>query len=143
MTLLLLHAGATLALVGLIWTVQIVHYPLMSDVGPDGFERYHRRHTRAVTWVVAPLMFVEVGTAAWIVWQPPTGVDPAWAWVGAALVAVVWATTAFVSVPAHEKLAETFDAVVHRRLVSTNWIRTAAWTARGVLALWMIAAHAT
>ena len=29
----LLHLGATLALVGLIWTVQVVHYPLFAGVG--------------------------------------------------------------------------------------------------------------
>ena len=31
-----------------------------------------------------------------------------------------------------------FDAQAHARLVDTNWIRTVCWTARGVIALWMI-----
>ena len=33
MLLLLLHAGATFFMCGLIWFVQIVHYPLFAQVG--------------------------------------------------------------------------------------------------------------
>ena len=34
--LLLLHAAATLFMTGLIWFVQVVHYPLFARVGEDG-----------------------------------------------------------------------------------------------------------
>ncbi len=34
--LLILHAGATLYMAGVIWFVQIVHYPLFSRVGQPG-----------------------------------------------------------------------------------------------------------
>ena len=52
------HVGATLALVGLIWTVQLVHYPLMAEVR-TGFARYHELHRERITWIVAPLMGAE------------------------------------------------------------------------------------
>ena len=57
------------------------------------------------------------------------------------LVLLIWGITAFVSVPAHQRLAQGFDLEAHTRLVQTNWIRTLAWTARGALAIWMIVAH--
>ena len=38
----------------------------------------------------------------------------------------------------HQRLLAGFDADVHARLVGTNWLRTFAWTARGVVALAMI-----
>ena len=41
--------------------------------------------------------------------------------------------------PLHGRLAQGFDAVAHRRLVSTNWVRTAGWSVRGLLALLMTA----
>ena len=47
--------------------------------------------------------------------------------------AIAYGTTAFVSVPLHERLTATFDHDAHRRLVSTNWIRTGAWTTRGIV----------
>jgi len=42
-------------------------------------------------------------------------------------------------VPLHGRLARGFDAIAHRRLVSTNWVRTGGWSVRGVLALLMTA----
>lgn len=62
--LLLLHVAITWALVGLIWTIQIVHYPLFEQVGEDSFVTYHARHMWLITWVAGPLMLAEVGIAA-------------------------------------------------------------------------------
>lgn len=141
MTLLLIQAAATLALVGLIWTIQLVHYPLLSSVGGASFEQYHDQHTRRMTWLVGPLMPTELLASIWIVLAPPAGVSPTLAWMGLGLVLLIWGITAFVSVPAHQRLAQGFDLEAHTRLVQTNWIRTIAWTARGALAIWMIVAH--
>jgi hypothetical protein len=38
-------------------------------------------------------------------------------------------------VPCHKKLDKGLDLPAAHRLVRTNWIRTAAWTARGVVAI--------
>ena len=57
--ILLLQAASTLAMVGLIWFVQIVHYPLFAQVGREGFSGYEQAHQNRTTFVVAPLMLVE------------------------------------------------------------------------------------
>jgi hypothetical protein len=140
MPVLLAQAFASLALTGLIWCIQVVHYPLFAAVGRDEFTRYEADHARLITLVVGPLMLVELAAALWLAAVRPAGV-PAWmAWTGLALVAAIWLSTAAIQVPCHAKLAAGFDAEVHARLVSSNWIRTVAWTARGLLALAMIAA---
>ena len=38
------HAAATMAMVGLIWTVQVVHYPLFESVGAEAYPNYQSRH---------------------------------------------------------------------------------------------------
>ena len=55
----LLHVGATLYLVGVIWIVQILHYPLLAGVGVEGYPAYHNLHTSRITPVVAPAMIAE------------------------------------------------------------------------------------
>ena len=134
---LVLNLAATWYMVGLIWFVQIVHYAQFPLVGADGFAAYHRRHTRFTTWAVGPAMGVELATAAWLVVRRPAYL-PVWAaWVGAGLVALLWASTALVQVPKHNVLARGFDARACRVLVATNWARTVLWTARGVLMGWV------
>lgn len=134
----LVHAAATLYMVGLIWFVQVVHYPLMGAIGNSEFEGYEQRHMSLTTWVVAPPMLVEAATALLLFWFRPTGVSIGLAWVGVILLAIIWLSTALLQVPCHETLSKGFDATVHQRLVVTNWIRTVAWSLRGLLALWLV-----
>lgn len=139
--LLLVHAAATWAMTGLIWFIQIVHYPLFEKVGAESFAEYEGHHSALTTFVVAPLMLVELVTALILIFDPPEGVGRAWTLAGAALVGVIWLSTFALSVPQHAILENGFDAGAWQKLVSTNWIRTIAWSLRALLVLWLIAAH--
>ena len=134
----LLHAAATLCMTGIIWFVQIVHYPLFDAVDGKIFGAFERRHAAATTLVVAPAMLLELATAVALVVSPPAGTSPLLPAAGIVLLAVVWASTWLVQAPCHTRLAQGFDAAVHRRLVTTNWIRTLGWSARALLALAMV-----
>ena len=126
--LLIAQLASTLPLVGLIWTIQLVHYPLFELVGEDTQIAYQKAHMSRITWIVAPLMLVELVAAGGLWLFSPT--DP-WAIAGAVLVAIIWVSTALIQVPCHNRLAGGFDQPSHRRLVDSNWIRTIAWSLRG------------
>ena len=55
--------------------------------------------------------------------------------LGLLLLVGIWALTAFIQVLRHKRLDNGFDHHAARRLVWLNWIRTAAWTVRGALAI--------
>jgi hypothetical protein len=131
---ILVHLAATFYMTGVIWFVQVVHYPLVALVGLDGASRYAQSHARRTGPVVIAAMLVEAATAVLLVVRAPAGTSPALALVGAGLLVLIWLSTFALQVPAHRRLASGFDARVHRRLVATNWIRTAAWTARAGIA---------
>lgn len=132
---LIAQLGSTLPLVGLIWFVQIVAYPLFALVeAGSGFRAYHRAHSARITWVVLPLMLTELIASAAFAWLRPSLLG----WTGLALVLLIWAATGLVSVPRHEELARGFVQTAHTCLVRSNWIRTTAWTARGVMVLWLL-----
>lgn len=133
--LLGLHAVSTLMLAGLIWMVQIVHYPLFAKVGEVAFCDYERQHTRRITWIVGPLMLAEAVSATALMLLLAPGAARALAIIGVLLLFVNWGSTAFLQVPCHTRLSRGFNPKVVRRLVSTNWIRTVAWSVRGVLAV--------
>lgn len=132
------HAAVTWALVGLIWTIQLVHYPLFARVGEAGFAAYSARHSAAITPLVGPLMGLELVSAGWLALHPPA-FTPAWAWwAGLALALLVWASTGLVQVPLHRRLGGGFSGEAHARLVRSNWLRTVAWSARGLLVGWLV-----
>jgi len=136
---LLANLASTLFMVGLIWFVQIVHYPLFASVGEGGFTAYTQAHSRLTSYVVGPPMLLEAGTALLLVLRRPAEV-PLWAALfGLGLVVLIWASTALLQVPRHTTLGAGFDRAAHGGLVITNWLRTAAWSVRGLLVLWMVA----
>jgi hypothetical protein len=131
--LILVHAALTWFLTGLIWVVQLVHYPLFAHVAPDAFPGFARDHGRRITWIVAPAMAAELLTGLWLPLALPPGGQRTAAVLGAALIALIWISTAAVQVPCHRRLGRGFDAAAHARLVRSNWVRTVAWTARAGL----------
>ncbi len=136
-TVFLVCLASTLFMTGLIWFVQVVHYPLFARVEPWAFGRYHADHSRLTTWVVLGPMTAELLTSLLLVFYRPPGTTPALAWAGLAAAVLTWASTVFVQVPLHGRLSEGFDPSAHRLLVLSNWVRVVAWTAHSALLLVM------
>jgi len=136
--LLLAHAGATLFMAGVIWYVQVVHYPLMDRVDRADFPEFEAAHRRRTSLVVVPAMLIELAAVLALLALRPVGL-PSWLlWAAAGLLGVIWASTFAIQVPCHDALLRGYDPGTHSRLVRSNWIRTAGWTLRAVAALWMI-----
>ena len=135
--ILVVALAATWAMVGVIWVIQLVHYPLFDAVerGTDDilWRSFGDRHRRSISYVVGPFMLAEGVTGVWLIVDPPGDLSIVLPLVAGALMALAYGTTAFVSVPLHEHLTATYNEDSHRRLVSTNWIRTFAWTCRGLV----------
>ena len=138
--LLALCLFSTLAMVGLIWFVQIVHYPMFRNVGENEFKAYMELHQKLTFFVVGPFMLMEAfSSVALLYWQPPQ-TDTRLLWIAVGLVLAIWLSTAFLQVPRHGVLAKHgYLENHHTALISTNWLRTAAWSARGVILVVLMA----
>jgi hypothetical protein len=114
------------ALAGLIWTIQLVHYPLFASVGAAEWARYGDEHRRRITWLAAPLMLASVGVALVLVAQDGDGLRV----LNAGLAVGVFALTGVVFAPMHGRLEYGASERAIRALVRANWLRTIAWTAQ-------------
>jgi hypothetical protein len=136
------HAAAAWFMVGMIWTIHLVHYPLFADVGEATYEAFQSEHVERigtlllVPWAVEGAMVLALLWFACVAGRRDLRIP---ALVGAVAMAAVLAISAFWSAPAHGDLADGFDAAVHDRLMTANLIRTLAWTVRGAVAVWVIA----
>ena len=130
--LILINLSLSALLAGLIWTIQVVHYPGFLGVGSEGFPAYQQQHMRTISYVVIPLMLCELVATVFLIAHQPS--PPTEIYVATAMVVIIWATTMFVSSPLHGKLvSQGYDPEIIERLVTTNWIRTAAWSIRTVV----------
>lgn len=136
----LIHLVATWFMVGLIWTIHVVHYPLFAEVGEASYVAFQAAHVDRigalllVPWATegitaAVILLFAVGTRDRRLMPPAV--------VGAIAMGVILLISGFWSAPAHGELADGFDAEVHDRLMNADLVRTLAWTARGLTAAWI------
>jgi hypothetical protein len=123
---------------GIIWFVQVVHYPLLTRVPAEAVPAYQTGNIWATASLVAVPMWIEGVTAVLLLWRRPPGLPVNPLRVGLALLAVIWLATWQLELPRHEALRAAFDAATLRSLIDTNWIRTVAWSARSVLSLTLL-----
>lgn len=129
--------ASTLAMVGLVWFVQTVHYPLFELVGAGAFPHYEQTYLVRAMPVLRVFRWVELVTAVGLVISPLRPI-PRWLFaVALGLLVLIWVSTFALQVPQHEVLRNGFNADAHQILVQSNWIRTIAWSLRGALFLWM------
>ncbi len=137
--LLLSHAGATLIMVGIMWSVQLAIYPQFRAVPPADFGLFVANHSARIVRLLAPFAPVEL-VLAMLVWvQRPEQVSGTLALGAGVVLAVAWIATGFWYAPIHGRLqTEGHNAALVERLIVTNWFRTGLWSLRGVLALMML-----
>lgn len=128
-----IHKTATLLMVGIIWMVQVVHYPLMEFVGEPQFQEYSEKNQRWTTWVVIGPMLFECVTGGLLLIKSSELRSSVLFWISLGLLAAIWLSTAFLQVPLHTKFLTGFSVANVRMLVLTNWIRTLSWTMRATL----------
>ena len=140
-TLLVIHLAATLFMVGLIWTIHYVHYPLFAYVGESTYASFQAAHVERigkllfVPWLIEGITLIGVLALAFLGTHKVLRVP---AVINGAAMAVVLVISGFWSAPAHATLADGFDTSIHDQLMTVNLIRTLAWTVCGICAIWMV-----
>lgn len=131
------QAAAGFAMLGVIWMVQLIQYPQFLEWPADDFVQRHERYARRITPIVGTFMTVEFVAVWGLFWLRVVELqhDPARPILYAACVAVTWLSTLVLQVPLHNRLHRGKDDAVIRRLIATNWIRTAAWTIKAAAVL--------
>ncbi len=136
MLILILPANLVLSafLTGLIWFVQVVHYPIFRKVPASRFLAWHAAHTHTGQVVAVP-MLIELVLAGWLVIRPFPGGAQWISYAACGCVPVIWAVTFLIAIPLHNQLAAGgYNKEIIDSLVRVNWLRTILWTIRtGIL----------
>ena len=125
------HLIVTSAIVGVIWMVQLVHYPSFLYVDKNKYKLFQEFHMSRIGFIVVPLMTVELITGALllIIYK----LSNIYFFSSILLLVGIWFLTAIVFTRIHSKLLNGYSEKLIHDLVSFNWIRTIMWTTRLVL----------
>ncbi len=130
----LLNLSVSWALLALIWIIQLVHYPSFRYVSTHQWHEFHRHHSRSITWIVMPLMLIELGLAGWFTLH----FNFYWEYlVPMILVILIWVSTFLIQIPIHKSLGATRSEQEIEKLIRSNWLRTILWSLKAIWLLWI------
>lgn len=120
-----LRLVADFGLLVLIWLVQLIIYPGFQYYNQHNLFKWHKVYTPRITVIVAPLMFLQMGTSLYMLFFEFS----LFSLIYFILVLSVWISTFLYFVPLHHKIETHTDVKTSiNKLIRSNWIRTLQWT---------------
>ena len=116
-------ACVDVAMAAVSWLILLCTYPDFARWQAAEFARHHEDYTRKVGRVVGPLLLLQLGGHAWLVFSGGEG------WPALGLVLACWGLTGLWSVPCHRRLQlEGPESPALASLIRSHAWRTALWT---------------
>lgn len=132
--MLIIQFGLCVFMCGLIWLVQIVHYPSFKYISSTEFKDFQKFHMRSISYIVMPIMISELVIAVSLLLKNPSKL----LWVNFGLLLLTWIFTFILSVPVHKELNDGKSIHLIKTLILTNWPRTILWSIRSILVSWIL-----
>lgn len=117
---------------GIIWIIQLVHYPSFQYIESGEWETFHKFHTSRMGLIVGPLMVLELAGGIYLFY-----INDAMGFILATNI-LIWMSTFLIQVPIHHKLSTKYLSEQSKSLTRTNWIRTVLWTLKTIVLLCLI-----
>ncbi len=122
---------STSVMVGVIWVIQLLHYPSFHFISDQKYIEFQHFHMQRISFIVVPVMLIELASALLLAYFFESSLTI----ILLALVLGIWAITFIFFTNMHQKLTDGYDHSIVDRLVQINWSRTALWSLRLIILL--------
>ena len=141
--LFMIHLVSTSFMVGVIWIVQLVHYPTFLFIDEQKSNDFQKFHMSRISYIVMPAMTTELFSGIYIYIYPNMAIYSTLFLLALTILIINWVITALVFVKMHNKLLINYKIEIISLLVKWNWLRTLLWSVRLILLLRMAYLHNT
>ena len=136
---LFVHLIFTSVMTGVIWVIQIVHYPSFHFVEKELYTAFQKFHMNRISIIVIPIMLSELITGLLLLLDKSS--KSSLLITSFVILILIWAITGVFFSKAHNKLIIGYQELVVNQLVVMNWVRTLLWTLRLLLLIFFIHLH--
>ena len=120
-------------LVSLVIITQFITYPTFLHINKDKFSEYHRKYVNKISFIVAPVMLIELLTLSLIAYFSGEFLIIK----SLILLLVIWLTTFFIMIPSHNRISKSFNKKEIISLINYNWVRTILWSFKLLLIIFL------
>ena len=125
----LTHLISTAIIVGILWVIQVVHYPSFYFIERDEYVSFQKFHMDKISYIVVPVMLIESISGFILIYNDINTV----LLISIILLLLIWALTGLYFAPMHQKLMSGYQEEIVEKLVKINWVRTIFWSIRLLL----------
>ncbi len=118
---------SSLIMVGLIWVIQLVHYPSFHFISEGKFSEFENFHAKRISLIVVPVMIIEFISAFLLLINSTQALNLV-LYINMGIILCLWLYTFFVSARIHNNLYDGYKKDQVTLLVKSNWLRTILWT---------------
>ena len=122
---------STSVMVGVIWVIQLLHYPSFHFINENKYIEFQHFHMQRISFIVVPVMLIELASALLLSYFFRSSLTI----ILLALLLGIWGITFIFFTNMHQKLTNGFDPSIVDKLVKINWSRTALWSLRLIILL--------
>ena len=137
--ILLGHLIFTSIMTGVIWVIQIVHYPSFHFIEKELYTAFQKFHMNKISIIVIPIMLAELITGM-MLFLDKSSKSP-FLIISFVILVLIWLITGVFFTKAHNELIAGYQELVINQLVAMNWIRTLLWTLRLLLLTCFVYLH--
>ena len=136
----LIQIVTSFSMLGIIWFIQLIHYPLLNKI-KEGLSQYEKAHLIRAAYFIGPLLVVDLIASIFLVSFEVRSTLIRLATCNLILNIFYWIWTFLFQIQHHQKLTVGFSKLTIRKLVINNWMRTFLWTVKSAALIWMIFIH--
>ena len=129
--LLKVNLLSTSVMVGVIWVIQLLHYPSFHFINEKKYIDFQHFHMQRISFIVIPVMLIELASALLLSYFFRSSLTI----ILLALLLGIWGITFIFFTNMHQKLTNGYDRANVDNLVKINWSRTALWSLRLIILL--------
>ena len=128
--ILFFHFFLTFFMTGIIWLIQLIHYPSFSFIDKNMYSKFQTFHMNRISFLVGPIMILELLSGFYLLLFFYS--ESNFFVINFILNILILNMTIIVFATIHKKLIEGFKFSLFAKLISMNWIRTILWSMKSI-----------
>ena len=128
-----IHFLSTSLMVGIIWVIQLLHYPTFHFIKQSDYVEFQHFHMQRISFIVVPVMIIELLSGFMLVYYFRSNLFI----LCLTILLVIWLITFVFFTKLHQSLLGGYDKIIVDKLVQINWSRTFLWSLRLIILIYI------
>ena len=128
-----IHFLSTSLMVGIIWVIQLLHYPTFHFIKENDYVEFQHFHMQRISFIVVPVMIIEILSGFMLVYYFRSNLFI----LCLTILLVIWLITFAFFTKLHQSLLGGYDKIIVDKLVQINWSRTVLWSLRLIILIYI------